>query len=89
MSHDGSVRNDGTVAQRAPTSWLIGARLFWLGAILGTLVATVVLTATVLLSAWLERTDRIQMRAACARIGGEVVLGEDGTLRCVCREEGR
>lgn len=62
---------------------------FWLGAVLGTFVATAVLTATVLLAAQLERTDRTNAIAACHARGGEVMLVEDGAWRCVCRSEGK
>jgi hypothetical protein len=62
---------------------------FWLGAALGTLVAAIVMTATALLALQLERVDRINARAACRARGGEVMLVEDGALRCVCWPEGR
>jgi hypothetical protein len=57
---------------------------FWFGAAIGTAVATIVMTATVLLTTRLERVDRANAIAACHARGGEVMLAEDGAWRCVC-----
>lgn len=60
---------------------------FWLGVFAGVATGLIAIAVIAPLADVLARRDVINAQTACRRAGGEVLLSDDGTWRCVPVEE--